>query len=424
MTTTLEAATTVRRDTAYRLLLALMGVALAVSGAPTPLYSTYEKAWHLSPLVITALFATYAVAALSAILVAGPLTDALGRKRALVGSGVGMLVGLALFIVADDAWELFVARAIHGASIGTAVVAGAAAMLDLRPAEGDRTGRLTGILFASGMGLGVLMSALLADHAPDALVTPYAVVGVLIVGMTLALTTVPETHPVRGMRFRVVRPHVPALIGDDFRFAVLSAGTSWVLVGMYLSLYPGLAARQAHVAGHTFGAVAVAAMMLPAATAQAALGRRAPRSLGIAGDLFMAVGVLLSVPAVRSGHAGLILGSAAVLGVGFGLAFSGALRHLGSVLPGDLRGGVMSAFYICCYSAMALPAVAAGWAASRWDLDGVYSVFAALVAVICLTGAALGLRLRRAAAARALADAGSRGVENSCRPVACGATSH
>jgi MFS family permease len=395
VTTAIGAATTLRHDSAYRLLLALMGVALAVSGAPTPLYSTYEKAWQLSPLTITALFATYAVAALSAIVVAGPLTDALGRKPALVGSGVGMFAGLVMFVVAHQTWELFVARAIHGASIGTAVVAGAAAMLDLRPTEGDRTGRLTGIFFAAGMGLGILVSALLADHAPDALVTPYAVLGLLMVGVTLALTTIPETHRVRRTHIHVARPHVPGPIGNDFRFAVLSAGTSWVLIGMYLSLFPGLATGQVGLHGHTFGAVVVAAMMLSAAAAQAVVGRHAARPLGITGVAVMAVGVLLSVPAVRSGHAGLIVGSAVVLGVGFGLAFSGALRHLASVLPADARGGVMSAFYICCYSAMALPAVAAGWAASRWDLDGVYSVFAAAVAVVCLAGAGLGIRLQR-----------------------------
>lgn len=400
MATTLIAPTEVRHTATYRLLLALMALALAVSGAPTPLYATYEKAWHLGPFTITSLFATYAVAALAAILVAGPLTDARGRKPALVGSGVGMLAGLVLFMAAHQTWELFLARAIHGASVGTAIVAGAAAMLDLRPTHGDRTGRLTGILFASGMGLGILLSALLADHAPDVLVTPYAVIGVLMVGMTLALTRIRETHHVGEARVRMVRPHVPAGIRGDFRFAVLSAGTSWVVVGMYLSLFPGLAARETGLHGRTFGAAVVAVLMVAGAAAQAVLGRRSPRPLGISGDALMALGVLLSVPALASGQATLIVASAAVLGVGFGLAFSGALRHLGSVLPANARGGVMSAFYISCYSAMAVPAVAAGWAASRWNLASVYDVFALIVGLICLAGAAIGVRLHRAASAR------------------------
>ena len=89
-------------------------------------------------------------AALGAVLVAGQASDRFGRKPLLVGAAVAMLVGLVLFMTASGLPALFVGRFVHGAAVGTAVVVGSAALLDLRPEHGARTGQLTGIMFNVG----------------------------------------------------------------------------------------------------------------------------------------------------------------------------------------------------------------------------------------------------------------------------------
>src|SRR6476659_4130648 len=136
--------TIVTQRSAYALLLVLSGVALGVSGLPAPLYGMYEDAWHLSPLATTVVFAVYAVAALGAVLVSGRISDVVGRKPVLLGALAAMIVGLGVFLVADNMALLIVARAIHGAAVGSIVVAGAAALLDLRPDHGVRSGQLSG----------------------------------------------------------------------------------------------------------------------------------------------------------------------------------------------------------------------------------------------------------------------------------------
>ena len=89
-----------------------------------------------------------------------------------------------------------------------------------------------------------------------------------------------------------------------------------------------------------------------------------------------------------------------VLGATFGLGFGGSLRHLAEVVPHDRRGETMSAYYLLAYSAMALPTLAAGWAATTWGIATVFPWFIVIVSMACVCAALLGLRGTRAAATR------------------------
>ncbi len=75
--------------------------------------------------------------------------------------------------------------------------------------------------------------------------------------------------------------------------------------------------------------------------------------------------------------------AAVLLGATFGLGFGGSLRHLSDVVPATRRGETMSAFYLLAYTAMAVPTLIAGWAATRWDLASVFPWFAGAVAAAC-----------------------------------------
>src|SRR3954453_9428165 len=183
-TVTRTTATTAARKPlvdAYPLLIGLLAVALGVSGAPAPLYGVYEREWHLAPITTTLVFAVYAFAALGSALVAGQIPDRWGRKPLLLASVVAMVAGLVVFMTAQDVAALFVARALHGAAVGATVVAASAALLDLRPHDGARTGHLSGIIFNIGMAVTILGASVLAQYGPDPLVTPYAVVAAVVV---------------------------------------------------------------------------------------------------------------------------------------------------------------------------------------------------------------------------------------------------
>lgn len=385
----------VRQRWAYGLVLVATGAALGVSGAPAPLYGLYEKEWSFSPLTTTLVFAVYAFAALAAVLVAGRVSDVVGRKPVILGAFVTILAGLGVFLAADSVPMLLLARALHGAAVGATVVAGAAALLDLRPHRGARSGQLSGVAFNVGMAVAILGTAVLAQYAPDPLHTPYLVVGVVCLAIAAGIVVLREPHTARvRARITIARPAVPQEIRGDFWFSAIGVMAAWSVLGVQLSLYPSLAAAKTGVHNLVFGGAVVASTALAAALAQLLSTRIAARRAAIVGDLGMAATLLLTTPALSTGEPALVLSAGVALGITFGLGFGGSLRHLSEVVPADRRGETMSAYYLLAYSAMALPTLVAGWAATTWGLATVFPWFVGAVAVACVLAAVLGLRRR------------------------------
>ncbi len=65
--------TTLSPRLAYGLVAAIVGLALFASSTPSPLYGTYRALWGFSPVVLTLVYATYSVAVLVMLLLAGRL---------------------------------------------------------------------------------------------------------------------------------------------------------------------------------------------------------------------------------------------------------------------------------------------------------------------------------------------------------------
>src|SRR5271167_3569895 len=85
---------------AFLLLASLTVSFLAGSSAPTPLYGVYMAEWGLTPLMITVVFGIYALAVLLALLVAGRLSDHLGRRPVLLAATLAQAVTMILFVTA------------------------------------------------------------------------------------------------------------------------------------------------------------------------------------------------------------------------------------------------------------------------------------------------------------------------------------
>jgi MFS family permease len=381
---------------AYSLVLTLTGIALGVSGMPAPLYGIYQAEWHLTPLTTTVIFAVYAFAALAAVLVSGTISDAVGRKPVLITATATLVAGLVIFLFASNVWMLLAARMLHGAAVGSIVVAGAAALMDLRPDHGRRTGQLSGAAFNIGITVAILASSLLAQYAPHPLRLPFVVIGALVVAMGVGLLGLRETHADRTRgAIRVAKPSVPAEIRGDFWFAALGVMAAWSVLGVLLSLFPTLAAQKTGVHNLVFGGAVVAVSALAAALVQLAATDLEARRSALIGDLGMAISLLLTIPALISHNPYAVFAMSAILGGAFGLSFGGSLRHLSNVVPADRRGETMSAYYLLAYSAMAFPTIGAGWAATTWGLDAIYPWFAVLASLACLAAGWLGVRPRR-----------------------------
>jgi MFS family permease len=375
---------------AFILVAAIVGLALFASAAPSPLYADYAARWHFSTPMLTVVFATYAVGALSALLLVGRLSDDLGRRPLLAAGLVGLLVAALLFARARSVEWLLAARLVQGVATGTILSAAGAALLELEPGRDiGRAGLVNGVSASLGIGAGALVASLLVQDAPDPLVTPFVLPCVLVVVALGAVALLPE--PVaRTMRpgLRPQRPEVPAEVRGVFALASAGVVASWSIAGLYLALAPSLAVILLHTGSHVAGGVSVFALGISAGLGQVALRGLAARQATAAGALGLAVGMAGTVASIPADSGPLFLAGSVITGAGFGVAFMGALRSVSAAAPAWQRAGVIAAFYVVAYLALSVPSVLAGLVVPGLRIEPTFRVFGIAVIVLALLTAA------------------------------------
>ena len=383
---------------AYALSAAIIGFALFASAVPSPLYATYSRLWGFSPVVLTLVYATYAIGVLVALLLAGRASDVAGRRPVLlIALGALMLASILYILAVSVAW-LFAARAIQGLATGLVLGTASAALLDFHPRrDPEQAGLTNGSVSAAGLGLGALVSAGAVQLLPAPRVLPYALVlamfAVAFVGALLMPEPVADPAP---LRLTPQRPRVPPQVRGPFVLAALAVVAAYSIGGLFFSLGPQLSAQVFATGNHLVTDLSLFLLAGVGSVAQLAYGRR-PAWAGVTGgSVALAVGVgLIALSASADAAAPLLIGSA-VGGAGFGVAFLGAIRNLSAAIPPDDRAGVMSAFFLVAYTALSVPAVLAGLALTQFGLSATFAIFGAAVAALALLVALQSWRTRPA----------------------------
>jgi MFS family permease len=377
---------TLSQPLAYALSAAIIGLALFASATPSPLYATYSHLWGFSPVVLTLVYATYALGVLVALLLAGRASDVAGRRPVLLIALGALMAASVLYMLAASVVWLFAARAVQGLATGLVLGTASAGLLDFHPRrDPEGVGLTNGSVSAAGLGLGALVSATAVQLLPAPRVVPYALVlGLFAVAFAGALL-MPEPVVDRApLRLTPQRPHVPAQVRQPFLLAALAVASAYSIGGLFFALGPELSAQVFSTGNHLVTGISLFLLAGVGAVAQLAYGRRAAWAGVAGGSVALAVGVaLIAVSASEKAAAVLLVGSV-IGGAGFGVAFLGALRNLSAVIPPDDRAGVMSAFFLVAYSALSVPAVLAGLAATRLSLSSTFAIFGAAVATLAL----------------------------------------
>ena len=111
---------TLSRTAGFWLATVVFFLVFAVAAAPAPLYGVYQAEWKFSAIVLTAVFAIYALFLLITLLIFGSVSDHLGRRRVISVALFVNAVVCALFLTAHGVAQLFVARAGQGVAVGLA----------------------------------------------------------------------------------------------------------------------------------------------------------------------------------------------------------------------------------------------------------------------------------------------------------------
>jgi MFS family permease len=392
---------------AYAHVAAVIGLALFASGTPSPLYGTYRELWGFSPVVLTLIYATYAFGVLAALLLAGRVSDEIGRRPVLLASLGALMATSVVFMLADSTVWLFVARGLQGLATGLALGAAGAALLDLHPRRDPASvGLANGVASAAGMGLGIGLSSLLVELAPAPRVLPYAVLLVLFAVALYGALRMPD--PVRATGRATLtpqRPRIPPAVRRPFLLAALAVISSWSIGGLFISLGPALGATLLHTDNHVVAALGVVTLAGAGAAAQLAFSHSAPWAGTALGSLALATGMVAMVIASSTGTIALYWTGALIGGAGFGIAFLGGLRALSAAIPPQHRAEVMSAFYVVAYLAISLPAVLAGVLVTPLGLELTFEIFGSAVAALALAVAFEAYRTRPATARLAVETA-------------------
>ena len=381
---------------AYWLVAAIISLGLFASGTPSPLYGTYRALWGFSPLVLTLVYATYAFGVLATLLLAGRVSDQVGRRPALLVALAALMVATVGFMRADSVVWLFVARGIQGLATGVALSAASASLLDLHARRDTAAVGLTnGVSSTIGLGSGILVSAAIVELGVAPRVLPYVVLFILAAIAFVGVLGMPEPVSQRSrLQLTPQRPSLPKVVRRPFRLAALGVVSSWSIASLFFSLGPQMAATLFHSTDHLLAGFSVSVLAGSGAVTQLVFGRTKPWVGAAAGSVALAIGMVLVVIAASADSGALYLIGAILGGGGFGIAFLGSLRALTASIPHEHRAGVMSSFYIVAYASISLPAILAGTLVTPLGLRPTFEIFGSVVAALALLVAVEAWRTR------------------------------
>lgn len=369
-----------------------------LSNTATPLYVLWRQELGFSSGMLTVVFACYIVGLIAALLVAGVVSDRVGRKPVLLPALALGIAASVLFATAGSIVALAIARLLSGVAVGSIVSAGMAAVTDV--AGPDRK-RLAALLASTAMvlgaGLGPLLAGILSETLPGPTVTVFLVEIALLALAVLVVVRMPLPRPATGPRpgawVRV--PSVPRANRVHLLLGIVVFAPGITSTSFVLSLGPSLLAE---LLGTTSRVVAgaTAFVMFTAATAVQFAVRRLRVGAILTAGAASTVGAMASLAlAVQLSSTPLLALAAVLAGAGQGMGQLGGLTLISAQVPAARLAEANAALNVGGYVPAGLLPVAVGYLSDAVGLSRGTTVFSAVVAAAALAGGAVVLANRR-----------------------------
>jgi MFS family permease len=357
----------VRRPVAFWLIAVLFAVAMLGTTLPTPLYVIYQSQWHFSSGTVTVIFASYAAGVLAALLLAGRSSDQVGRRPVLAVALAFSAVSTVVFILAPGLAWLFVGRVLSGLSAG--LVTGTATAALTESYDGPSSRRASMVATAAnmgGLGLGPLIAGLFAQYGPRPTVLVFEVYLAMLAIVAAALYVVPETVTRRRkLDLRFTGLGIPAAGRSEFIAAGVAGFAAFSLLGLFTALAPSFLGQILHQHSHVISGAVVFAIFGTAAVTQLFLGRFPSRPVIICGLTAFLAALALIVAALSAASMALFLAGTFTGGAAVGAVFIGSLSTANRLAPVQVRGRVVSTYFVFAYLGLAIPVIGVGIASEH-----------------------------------------------------------
>jgi len=331
----------------------------------TPMLLVYRQALGLGTGTLEAMFGFYALGLIPGLLIAGPLSDAHGRRRVAVpAAALSLAASLALVAGAGNVPMLFAGRLLAGVSNGAAFAAGTAWLRECsRPpfgrADDQTAARRAAVAMTVGFALGPLVAGLLAQWVAASRVVPYLPHIALMLGVLMLLRNAPETVA-PGASAQPRRLPWPAIRSGRF-LTVVAPMAPWAFAAPVIAfaLLPSVAGISSTADGIALTAAITAlcalAGVLVQPLARRLVTRTATNRAAAAGLLVCAAGLGLGAETVQGRLAWLLVPSAIVLGAAYGLCLVAGLVEVQRLAGRGALAGLTAVYYALTYLGFAAP---------------------------------------------------------------------
>ncbi|MET9419924.1 MFS transporter [Streptomyces sp. NPDC006540] len=363
----------------------VFAIGMAGTTLPTPLYGLYQEKIGFSELMVTVVFAVYAVAVIAVLLVGGNYSDDVGRRPVLFCAMALSAASAGCFLLETGLPLLFAGRLLSGFAAGLLSGAATAAVMELAgPGQRARAGFAATAANMGGLGCGPLLSGILAQYAARPLELVFWVhIGLVAIAVVI-IRLLPETVE-RPKRLPPLKPQgvsVPDEVRGVFAPASVAAFAGFSLLGLFTALAPSFVARTLDVHNLAVTGAVVFSVFLASTAGQSLSERIGTRRALPIGCAVLIAGLVLVASSLIAESLAVLVAGALCGGAGQGLAFRAALSLVGGAAPAEHRGGTISAFFVVAYTGISLPVVGVGAAAQLWDLRTAGLVFAGCVILL------------------------------------------
>src|SRR6478672_10356452 len=331
---------------------------------PSPLYVMYRDELHFSQVTLTLIYAIYFAGAMATAFFLGRISDEIGRRVAILAAVFISIVASLVFIFADALNMLFIGRLLSGLALPLASGAGTAWIVELCEDRCTAASLSAGAIL-SGLGLGALISGLLAEYSAEPLVFPF----IALVSLALAA----------------------ALIGA-FTAPAVTVFASFALLGFYSALAPSLLQRSLQVESHAIGGAVIFELYAAAVLVLALTHWLAARAAMLCGLALLIPSLAVLVVAFQSHSLALLLTGAALGGGAAALGYRGSLQIVNQIAPDNRRAEMVSTYLMFCYAGVSLPVVGIGLLSAVETPGFAEEIFAVVIAVFALLAIAIDVR--------------------------------
>jgi hypothetical protein len=369
----------------------------------TPLLSMYRSQSAFSEVTVNVLLFAYVVGLVPSLLLAPAAANRYGAKQMLAAAVPMSALGTVLVLVGSTVPAvMFLGRTMTGLALGLGMVVGGLALKSLTAASTARScgngaarrfpsaARSSAMSLTAGFGLGAGLAGVVAQWLPYPTVLPYLLHLAVCLPAAVAM-----------FRFRLARDghdggrpdRAGRTFPTDYLLKVLPAAP-WIFgaLGIAYAILPSVVSSRLGGFSTAFSALLCLLSLGLGFAAQRIVAHfsirfRIPaRPIGIV--LFIA-GTVTAITAAASQSLGLVVLSAAILGVGYGLILVGCLQDCDRLArPGQL-GSMTGTVYTLAYLGFGLP-TAVAWLHETLGVPHTVMLawIAGIAALVNLTGAA------------------------------------